>query len=271
MCSTSPSSLQLTYKKKNCASKKQEKEETKKEMSTKDISKSSKSSTMTSASSTTSTWNSKVAKTRSRSHSRGKYSHYLSSAASALKTAIKLSPNATKTVLNSISTQTSVTYENEEHKQSNEVTISGENKPVPESCSISAGLANNLIGNGSCFVSSNIITSSFFNRHQSFANFIDGRPIRTALPSRSDFFIWYSSVRGFVSHRDLDGSPFIKCLVTVFSKCAFELELIEMVRKVNMLMQQYEKRHFDERNSVASYFMVPVAEFHLAKRLYFNP
>lgn len=102
-------------------------------------------------------------------------------------------------------------------------------------------------------------------------NFIDGRPIKTSLPSRSDFFIWYSSARGFVSHRDADGSPFIKCLVTVFSRCAYELELIEMVRKVNMLMQQYEKKHFDERNAVASYFMVPVAEYHLAKRLYFNP
>ena len=105
----------------------------------------------------------------------------------------------------------------------------------------------------------------------SLMNFIDGRPIRTALPSRSDFFIWYSSVRGFVSHRDVDGSPFIKCLVTVFSRCAYELELIEMVRKVNMLMQQYEKRHFDERNAVACYFMMPVAEYHLAKLFYFNP
>lgn len=102
-------------------------------------------------------------------------------------------------------------------------------------------------------------------------SFIDARPIKTLLPSRSDFFIWYSSVRGFVSHRDLDGSPFIKCLVTVFSRCAYELELIEMVRKVNWLMQQYEKKHFDESNAVACYFMVPVAEFHLTKRLYFNP
>jgi len=101
--------------------------------------------------------------------------------------------------------------------------------------------------------------------------YMDARPIKTMLPSRSDFFIWYSSVRGFVSHRDLDGSPFIKCLTTVFSRCAYELELIEMVRKVNMLMQLYEKKHFDESNAVASYFMVPVAEFHLTKRLYFNP
>jgi hypothetical protein len=57
----------------------------------------------------------------------------------------------------------------------------------------------------------------------------------------------------------------------VFSRCAYELELIEMVRKVNMLMQQYEKKHFDEKNAVACYFMVPVAELHLTKRLYFNP
>jgi hypothetical protein len=103
------------------------------------------------------------------------------------------------------------------------------------------------------------------------SNFIDGRPIKTFLPSRSDFFIWYSSVRGFVSHRDADGSPFIKCLVTVFSKCAYELELIEMVAKVNMLMQQYEKKHFDSENACASYFMVPVMEYHLTKKFYFNP
>ena len=121
-----------------------------------------------------------------------------------------------------------------------------------------------------CYPDTNIITSTSSN--VSLMNFIDGRPIKTMLPSRSDFFIWYSSARGFVSHRDTDGSPFIKCLVTVFSRCAYELELVEMVRKVNLLMQQYEKRHFEhERNAVASYFMVPVAEYHLAKRLYFNP
>ena len=170
----------------------------------------------------------KVKKTRSRSHSRSKYSSYLVSAASAIRTAIKTSPSSAKTLLNSISTQTT---------------------EIAES-----------------YMNSNIISSS-----NSMSNFIDGRPIKTSLPSRSDFFIWYSSVRGFVSHRDIDGSPFIKCLVTVFSRCAYDLELIEMVRKVNLLMQQYEKKHFDERNAVASYFMVPVAEFHLTKRLYFNP
>lgn len=171
----------------------------------------------------------KVKKNRSRSHSRSKYSSYLVSAASAIRTAIKTSPSSAKTLLNSISTQT------------NEIA-------------------------DSCIMNSNILSST-----NSMSNFIDGRPIKTSLPSRSDFFIWYSSVRGFVSHRDIDGSPFIKCLVSVFSRCAYELELIEMVRKVNLLMQQYEKKHFDERNAIASYFMVPVAEFHLTKRLYFNP
>jgi len=105
----------------------------------------------------------------------------------------------------------------------------------------------------------------------SCVDFIDGRPIRTSLPSRSDFFIWYSSVRGFVSHRDTDGSPFIKCLVAVFSRHARDLELVEMVRKVNLLMQQYEKKHCDEMNAVSSYFMLPVPEYHLTKHLYFNP
>ena len=112
---------------------------------------------------------------------------------------------------------------------------------------------------------------SSFHKAASFTDFIDGRPIRTTLPSRSDFFIWYSSVRGFVSHRDSNGSPFIKCLVAVFSRHSKHLELIEMVRKVNILMQQYEQIHFDEQNSVSSFFMLPVPEYHLTKKLYFNP
>jgi hypothetical protein len=139
----------------------------------------------------------------------------------------------------------------------------------PSSSTSSLLSSNEEAASAHCYLNSNIITSNACSL--SLMNFIDGVPIKTSLPSRSDFFIWYSSARGFVSHRDADGSPFIKCLVTVFSRCSYELELIEMVRKVNMLMQQYEKIHFDERNAVASYFMVPVAEFHLAKRLYFNP
>ena len=110
-----------------------------------------------------------------------------------------------------------------------------------------------------------------FRKTSSFNNFIDGHPIRTRLPSRSDFFIWYSSVRGFVSHRDGNGSPFIKCLVGVFSRFSKDLELIEMVRKVNILMQQYEQINYDERNYVSSYFMLPAPEYHLTKKLYFNP
>ncbi len=182
-------------------------------------------------------------KIRSRSHSRGKYTNYITSAAAAIITAIKTSPNSTKSLINSISTQTSI---------ENDVKIDNSNSKY-----------------GICYENSNIYTSNTYG--QSLMNFIDGRPIKTSLPSRSDFFIWYSSVRGFVSHREPDGSPFIKCLVTVFSRCSYELELIEMVRKVNLLMQQYEKQHRDERNSIAYYFMVPVAEFHLTKRLYFNP
>jgi len=228
MNSTQPGSLQLMFKKKSATH----------------VSSSSSSSTSSSSSSIASSLSNSKMKTRSRSHSRGKYSTYLASAKSAIKTAMRTSPNSTKAMLTSISTQTTGS------------------SALISSCSEQVAQAN-------CYLNSNIITSTTCN--QSFMNFIDGRPIKTSLPSRSDFFIWYSSARGFVSHRDQDGSPFIKCLVTVFSRCSYELELIEMVRKVNMLMQQYEKRHFDERNAIASYFMVPVAEYHLAKRLYFNP
>lgn len=183
-------------------------------------------------------------KTRSRSHSRGKYSAYLASAATAIKTAIKISPNSSKTqILTTTSTQTC-----------SKIVSSSNNETTNQ-----MKLENNYEENFFATTASNIIS------------FTDGRPIKTFMPSRSDFFIWYSSVRGFVSMRDPDGSPFIKCLVTVFSRCAYELELVEMVRKVNMLMQQYEMNTFNDRNAVAQYFMVPVPEYHLTKRLYFNP
>jgi hypothetical protein len=172
----------------------------------------------------------------------------------------------------SISTQTSFTQSSSPPQPSNSEVVLPEsffsknqqNTPNAES-------SLPTTSSGYLYESSNIIASSTSCKNPSLMNFIDGRPIKTFLPSRSDFFIWYSSVRGFASHRDEDGSPFIKCLVTVFSKCAYELELCEMVAKVNMLMQQYERRHFDERNAVASYFMAPVMEFHLAKKFYFNP
>lgn len=203
-----------------------------------------KKNSASSSSSSTISSKSKM-KTRSRSHSRSKYSSYLASAATAIKTAIKTSPSASKanTLLQSISTQTCSSMSVSSHGSSSSSSIAA--NQYPESIIIPA--VSNLM------------------------NFTDGRPIKTYIPSRSDFFIWYSSVRGYVSHRDSDGSPFIKCLVTVFSRCAYELELIEMVRKVNSLMQQYEKAHFNEKNAIAQYFMSPVAEYLLTKRLYFNP
>lgn len=251
MSSNNASSVQLMFKKKNGKSSATG-SQTSLSNSMGNSSSTSPSISNSNSSSSISSANTKVKKnTRSRSHSRGKYAHYLTSAATAIKTAIKTSPSTSKSILNSISTQTSFSL-----TASQPITI-----PTSEE-----------LANSNCYLyQNNIITSTSYKNSQSIMNFIDGRPIKTSLPSRSDFFIWYSSVRGFVSHRDVDGSPFIKCLVTVFSKCAYELELIEMVRKVNMLMQQYEKRHFDERNAVAAYFMVPVAEYHLAKKFYFNP
>lgn len=183
-------------------------------------------------------------KTRSRSHSRGKYSAYLASAATAFKTAIKISPNSNKTqILTTTSTQT---------------------------CSKIVSSSSNEMSTNQVKIENYYQEDIYKTAASNVLNFTDGRPIKTFMPSRSDFFIWYSSVRGFVSMRDPDGSPFIKCLVTVFSRCAYELELLEMVRKVNMLMQQYEMNAYNER-TVAQYFMVPVPEYHLSKRLYFNP
>ena len=225
--SSSPASIQLMYKKK---------------------------SNMFSASKETSESNSKQSsspapktKVRSRSHSRSKYTAYLASAASAIRSVISSSSPSSS---------------------HNKVSASQSSQRLPTTDTHSSEAAPQTTS-ATRYSHSNIITSQACN--ESLRSFIDGRPIKTSLPARSDFFIWYSSVRGFVSHRDTDGSPFIKCLSTVFSRCAYELELIEMVRKVNFLMQQYEKKHFDETNAVSSYFMVPVAEYHLTKLLYFNP
>lgn len=213
-------------------------------------------------------------KSRSRSHSRGKYTSYLASAANAIITALKTSPNATKTLLSNIATQTTNDAQPTPPQSSQQQSQPSTSVSASSSSTSAISCGLSMLQNSSSGIwhkDSNIYMSTSYNSNQSIMNFIDGRPIKTSLPSRSDFFIWYSSVRGFVSHRDVDGSPFIKCLVTVFSRCSYELELCEMVRKVNLLMQQYEKRHFDTPNSTASYFMVPVAELHLTKRLYFNP
>ncbi len=207
--------------------------------------------------------NSKVKKTRSRSHSRGKVTNYIATAATAINgiiSAIKTSPNTTK-LLNSITNQANTIVQFPTQAST----------PVVETIASNSAISSST-SSETCYEGNNILfTSTSYNSNQSIANFIDGRPIKTCVPSRSDFFIWYSSVRGFVSHRDVDGSPFIRCLVTVLSRCAYELELLEMVRKVNCLMQQYEKIHLDERNATAYYLTVPVAEYHLTKGLYFNP
>jgi hypothetical protein len=219
---------------------------------------------------------SKRLKTRSRSHSRSKYSQLFTSAATAMKNVIKPSNHAIvieNSSKASISTQTSFTQSSSSPSSKPtdlpEYFFKNLQQKSPSESTQPASTA--ATSSGYLYESSNIIASSTSYKNPSLSNFIDGRPIKTFLPSRSDFFIWYSSVRGFASHRDVDGSPFIKCLVTVFSKCAYELELCEMVAKVNMLMQQYERIHFDEKNAVASYFMAPVMEFHLAKKFYFNP
>ena len=217
---------------------------------------------------------SKRLKTRSRSHSRSKYSQLFTSAATAMKNVIKPSNHAILIENSSkatISTQTSFTQSSSPPSKPKDLPEYFFKNLQHKSPSESTPPASTPTSSGYLYESSNIIASSTSYKNPSLSNFIDGRPIKTFLPSRSDFFIWYSSVRGFASHRDVDGSPFIKCLVTVFSKCAYELELCEMVAKVNMLMQQYERIHFDEKNAVASYFMAPVMEFHLAKKFYFNP
>ena len=100
---------------------------------------------------------------------------------------------------------------------------------------------------------------------------IDDMPIRTCSPARSDFLVWYSAVRGFVSHREQEGSPFIRCLVTVFSRCAYELEIMEMVAKVNLLMRDYVTELSDTPNPMLKYMTHPTSEYYLTHKLYFNP
>jgi hypothetical protein len=101
--------------------------------------------------------------------------------------------------------------------------------------------------------------------------FTDSHVNKTMKAARADFFTWYSSVKGFVSHRDPTGSPFIRCLVAVLSRYAYELEIQEMAYKVHYLMTQYETINHAEPDSTALYMMTPVTENSLNKKLYFNP
>lgn len=79
----------------------------------------------------------------------------------------------------------------------------------------------------------------------------------------ADQFKWFSTMRGFVSHRDDNGSPFLKCLVAVFILCSQECDIHELVTKVNALMTNYKKDK--------TYINQPVSEHTLSKKWYFNP
>jgi hypothetical protein len=103
------------------------------------------------------------------------------------------------------------------------------------------------------------------------SSFTDSQVNKTIKAARADFFTWYSSVKGFVSHRDPTGSPFIRCLVAVLSRYAYEMEIQEMVYKVHYLMAQYETINHAQPESTALYMMTPVLENSLNKKLYFNP
>ena len=115
-------------------------------------------------------------KTRSRSHSRGKYSAYLASAATAIKTAIKISPNSSKTTTTQVLATTSTQTYSTIASSSNETTT----------------LTNQFTTAN--YYPENIYTSTTSN----VLNFTDGRPIKTFMPSRSDFFIWYYSIIYFL-------------------------------------------------------------------------
>ena len=52
----------------------------------------------------------------------------------------------------------------------------------------------------------------------------------------------------------------------IYSK---NLELIEMVRKVNFLMKQYEKIQSDGATDSRSFFVMPTVEYYFKKKLYF--
>jgi hypothetical protein len=209
----------------------------------------------------------KQIKMRSRSHSRSKYVNYIQSAATAIKTVCSLTPNTCRTFIQQQQQQ----QQKSKIKQrleftSNEMPTLINNighSQSTETISISSDTKNK---NEISFTKSDSIMS-----YELLHKLTDGRPIKTSTPSRSDFFIMYSTIRGHVSHRDIDGSPFLKCLVTVYSRCAYDLEILEMARKINVLMKQYEKRHYNQRNSVCTYLTYPSLDFYLTKKLYFNP
>ncbi|XP_076086268.1 caspase-9-like [Mytilus galloprovincialis] len=58
-------------------------------------------------------------------------------------------------------------------------------------------------------------------------------------PANSDFLIAYSTFPGYVSYRDdQDGSPFVKCLVEVFTEMAHLVHVSDMLTEVNNRMAE---------------------------------
>ena len=77
--------------------------------------------------------------------------------------------------------------------------------------------------------------------------------LKIEILKRQDFFIWQSTVENYVALRDpLDGSPFIKALVTAFSNCAHKFDIFEIFIEVNNLMREHVSVSISTLYSVAT-------------------
>lgn len=89
-----------------------------------------------------------------------------------------------------------------------------------------------------------------------------------SVPVEADFIYAYSTVPGYYAWRNsTEGSWFIKSVVKVFGENAYNMEILQMLTKVNNLISTYKSRHPiapDKRQVSTTVSM-------LTKDLYFFP
>lgn len=91
---------------------------------------------------------------------------------------------------------------------------------------------------------------------------------KVSVPVEADFLFAYSTVPGYYAWRSsTEGSWFIKSIVKVFEKNAYNMEILQMLTRVNNLISTYKSRHpiAPDKRQVSSTVSM------LTKDLYFFP
>ena len=71
--------------------------------------------------------------------------------------------------------------------------------------------------------------------------------------NKKDFFIWKSTIEGYKAIRNpIDGSPFIKAILTSFKEYAYKYDLFQIYLKVNMIMKELKNASLSTLYSVAT-------------------